>query len=179
MSPSDNGTSSILLFYQLSTEIKLQRLPQSTIIMKYGILGLVAVLLVTFVVAFDEEYMNGNMTMYLARAGPSKWALKSEVMLKPGARITLCPTDYRRGFSIRCEPTIPFTRPLQKVNFYVNNKLLETQYAAPYYLNGNNAVRVRSYYFGKRMYLKIQCVSKFVRPAVVIIRKNCLSFQKA
>lgn len=120
-----------------------------------------------------EEYRYGNMTMYLARAGGLKWALKSEVMLKPNARIKVCPTDYKRGFTIRCEPTVPFPRKLYRVEFYVNNKFNKNEYVVPYYLAGNNEKRVRAYYFGNRNYLKIECMAKNVQSATVVIRKDC------
>lgn len=111
--------------------------------------------------------------MYLVRAGGIKWALKSQKMLKPNARITVCPDDFKRGFTIRCEPTIPFTQNLRRVDFFVNNKFHKFEVVVPYYLNGNNDRKVRAYYFGSRKYLKIQCFSKLVRSATVVIRKDC------
>lgn len=126
-----------------------------------------------------DHYKYGNMTMYLVRAGGFKWALKSEEMLNNNSRITLCPDDYRRGFTIRCMPSIPFRRKYHKVSFYVNNKFHKLQVVVPYYLNGNNSKRVRAYYFGKRNFLKVMCTAKGVRPATVVIRKSCPDIEES
>lgn len=120
-----------------------------------------------------DDYKFGNMTMYLVRAGRFKWAMKSEQMLRNNSRITICPDDFRRGFTIRCMPSLPFRIKYHKVSFYVNNKFHKLQVVVPYYLNGNNFRRVKAYYFGARSYLKVMCKANGVRPATVIIRKVC------
>lgn len=133
-----------------------------------------ALVVSTFLFAASaQEYPNGNMTMYLVRAGNIKWALKSEEMLKPNARIKVCPDDFKRGFTIRCEPTVPFFRKHHKVEFYVNNKYHKVEVVVPYYLAGNNERKVRAYYFGNRKFLKIECMANDVRSATVVIRKDC------
>lgn len=127
---------------------------------------------ISYVMGDMKPYKYGNMKMYLARAGKLKWALKSETRLARNARISICPTDFKRGFSIRCMPTTPFSHS-QLVNFYVNNKLHRNEAIVPYYLNGNNDEKVRPYYFGNRSYLKIKCSSKNTKSATVVIRKKC------
>lgn len=121
----------------------------------------------------EQEYKYGNMTMYLARAGKLPWALKSETQLEPSAQLNICPTDFKRGFTIRCEPTYPFENDRQRVDFYVNGKYHRNQVVVPYYLNGNTERKVRAYFFGRRTFLKIMCESKGVRSATVIVRKRC------
>lgn len=57
----------------------------------------------------------------------------SEVTLRNGYRI--CPSDYPRGFSIRCEPA----STVRKVKFFVNGVYVKTEITEPYYIAGNYA----------------------------------------
>lgn len=64
-----------------------------------------------------------------------EWARSqiSEVALQDGSNI--CPSDYPRGFSIRCEPA----STVRKLKFFVNGVHVKTEITEPYYIAGNYA----------------------------------------
>lgn len=121
--------------------------------------------------AHEDEKESGSFKMFLCRASGIMWSLKSEVELDTNKMHQICDEDFRRGFSIRCEP---MGAPEDTtVSFYIGGKLQRRETSAPYYLKGNTAKKVHAMFFGKRSSLRITCKSKGFKSSWVTLSRRC------
>lgn len=60
-----------------------------------------------------------------------------EKRLTNGSRI--CPRDYPKGFTIRCDSA----QQVRKARFYINGVLFRTEHQEPYYISGNKKSLVK------------------------------------
>lgn len=90
--------------------------------------------------------------LVVASAGRDRMRARiPERVLSNGSRI--CPGDYARGFSIRCDAA----SAVRKARFYVDGKHARTEYHAPYYLAGNFKVFVKPWKKHGQGMVEIRC----------------------
>lgn len=121
--------------------------------------------------ALEDDKNAGEFKMFLCRASGILWSLKSEVELDINKAHQICDDDFRRGFSIRCEPV--GAPEDTTVSFFLGGKLQRRETSGPYYLKGNSAKKVHAMFFGKRDSLRVMCKAKGFKRSWVTLLRQC------
>lgn len=95
--------------------------------------------------ALDKVKSLGSFKMFLCRASGIMWSLKSEEELETNKMHQICNEDFRRGFSVWCEPV--GAPENTTVSFYIGGTLERRETSSPYYLKGNSAKKVHAMFF--------------------------------
>lgn len=104
--------------------------------------------------------------LYLASAGMPP---RVESMITPFQELSVCPSTFPAGFSVRCEVQNALT-----VEFYVNQTSFRKEFYAPYFLNGNVGDMVyRFEALTNRPRVRIGCRVATRRPVWVDLVKSC------
>lgn len=138
--------------------------------MKLFALTVLTTVMLCFASAENTSLPKG-IKMYIVKSGGIAWAFKTETPLELGKNNRVCPTDFKKGFSIRCEPETDNQNV--KVLFYLNSKFRRAQKSAPYFLNGNTAQKVRPMFFGNRRWIRVTCMADGFRRARVTLKIDC------
>lgn len=97
-----------------------------------------------------------------------------EESLKSFSNITVCPTDYPKGFTIRCDTT---TGPdYKRVEFRINRAMYMTEVIPPYYVQGDTKRRVKAFKFDlfeERKRIRVSCRVRTRRPVWIDIFRGC------
>lgn len=127
-------------------------------------------LLVSGAFAADEVKVRPTVPkLYLTEAGnfPAE-----ESLIPSFTSTTICPDDYKNGFSFRCETKTGPNFPL--VVFRVNGKVYQKQRKAPYYLQGDTPKFVRKFlYEDFRKKIRITCRVRTRKAVWVDILVKC------
>lgn len=115
--------------------------------------------------------MPGTFGMYLSRAGEVSKAGETEMDLELFKVHIVCPADFKRGFSIRCEPN-PSSKKL-RVKFYLDSRVSKIETRPPYFLKGVSGTRIRPFFFSSRKWVRITCRAEDFVDAWVLLRKSC------
>lgn len=113
----------------------------------------------------------GTFGMYLSRAGEVSKAGESEMILESFKVHIVCPADFKRGFSIRCEPN-PSMKKL-RVKFYLDSRVSKVETKPPYFLKGVFGTRIRPFFFSSRKWVRITCRAEDFTDTWVLLRKSC------
>lgn len=128
-----------------------------------------------------------EFSMYLSRAGELTEAAVTEVRLTTSKVHVLCGADFKRGFSIRCEPphdasqetkelmmmTTTKKKKQWRVKFFVNSIVSKIETKAPYFLKGVAGTRIRPFFFGSRKWVRVTCRADGLTDTWVLLQKSC------
>lgn len=107
--------------------------------------------------------------LYLSTAGRPPF---TELMITPFRRLNVCPSEYKSGFSIRCEVANAGT-----VFWRVRGQLYKKEYFAPYYLSGNWRTQVGPFKgldnLPRGARLRVACRVLTRKPVWVDLIKSC------